>query len=299
MKFVCYIALAAFLLTACEAPRQKNGENFLPSGIQFNVISRDVKGQKVKNGDYVVMHFISKVGNDILDDTYKFGEPQTIMVKPETGLPSEVLPFLQVGDSVRITLSIDSLAKRTGNPNFAQLKEKGSNMEYAIKIFGIKTKEQVQAEALEKEKQAQETAEKKSKEEEAKLEEYIKKTGVEYKSLPSGLRFVITQAQPEATQAKQGDTVLVHYTGKFLDGKVFDSSVSRGEPFQFVLGIGAVIRGWDEGIAQLRKGEKATLVIPSRIGYGVQGAGGGQIPPFATLIFDVELLDIKSGKATK
>lgn len=298
MKFSC-IALAAALLWACEAPRQKNGENVLPSGIKFNIISRDAKGQKVKSGDYLVMHFISKVGNDILDDTYKFGEPQTIMVKPEIGLPSEVLPFLQVGDSVRITLNIDSLVKKTGNPNFAQLKEKGSNMEYAIKVFGIKTKEQVQAEAIEQEKKNQEKAEKNSKEEEDKLEAYIKKTGVEYKSLASGLRFAITQAKPEATQAKQGDTVLVHYTGKLLDGKVFDSSVSRGEPFQFVLGMGAVIRGWDEGIAQLRKGEKANLVIPSRIGYGAQGAGGGQIPPFATLIFDVELLDIKSGKAFK
>lgn len=299
MKFISYISLAAALLWACEAPRQKNGENVLPSGIKFNIISRDAKGQKVKNGDYVVMHFISKVGKDILDDTYKFGEPQTIMVKPEIGLPSEVLPFLQVGDSVRVTLSIDSLVKRIGNPNFAQLKEKGSNMEYAIKVFGIKTKEQVQAEAIEQEKKAKESAEKNSKEEEGKLEEYIKKTGLEYKSLASGLRFVITQAKPEATQAKQGDTVLVHYTGKLLDGKVFDSSVSRGEPFQFVLGMGAVIRGWDEGIAQLRKGEKATLIIPSRIGYGAQGAGGGQIPPFATLIFDVELIDIKPRQAVK
>ena len=299
MKLACYITLAVALLWACEAPRQKDGENVLPSGIKFKVISRDAKGQKVKSGDYLVMHFISKVGNDILDDTYKFGEPQTIMVKPEIGLPSEVLPFLQVGDSVRITLSIDTLVKRTGNPNFTQLKEKGNIMEYSIKVFGIKTKDQVQAEAIEQEKKAQEQAKKNSEQEEGKLEEYIKKGSIEYKQLASGLRFSITQTKPEGQQAKQGDTVLVHYTGKLLDGKVFDSSVSRGEPFQFVLGMGAVIRGWDEGIAQLRKGEKATLVIPSRIGYGAQGAGGGQIPPFATLVFDVELVDIKKGQGVK
>jgi FKBP-type peptidyl-prolyl cis-trans isomerase len=299
MKFISYIFLVAVLLWACEAPRKKNGENLLPSGIKFNIISRDAKGQKVKSGDYLVMHFVSKVGNDILDDTYKLGEPQTIMVKPEIGLPSEVLPFLQVGDSVRITLSIDTLVKRTGNPNFAQLKEKGNTMEYTVKVFSVKTKEQVQAEAIEQEKKNQEKAEKSAKEEEAKLEEYIKKTGVAYQSLPSGLRFIITQAKPEAPQAKAGDTVLVHYTGKLLDGKVFDSSIGRGEPFQFVLGMGAVIKGWDEGIAQLRKGEKATLIIPSRIAYGAQGAGGGLIPPFATLSFEVELVDIKPNKPVK
>jgi FKBP-type peptidyl-prolyl cis-trans isomerase len=299
MKLIGYICLVAALLWACEAPRKKNGEDVLPSGIKFQIISRDAKGQKVKSGEYLVMHFVSKVGNDVLDDTYKLGEPQTIMVKPETGLPSEVLPFLQVGDSVKITLSIDSLIKKTGNPNFAQLKEKGNTMEYAIKVFGVKTKEQVQAEALEKEKKAQEQAKINQEQEEGKLEEYIKKTGLTYNKLASGLRFTITQAKPDALKAKQGDSVLVHYTGKLIDGSVFDSSVSRGEPFQFVLGMGAVIRGWDEGIAQLRKGEKATLVIPSSMGYGAQGAGMGKIPPFATLVFDVELVDIKSAPEAK
>jgi FKBP-type peptidyl-prolyl cis-trans isomerase len=299
MKSISCISLAVLLLWACEAPRQKNGENILPSGIKFKVISRDAKGKKVKIGDYLVMHFISKIGKDTIDNTYKFPEPQIIMVRPEIGLPSEVLPFLQVGDSVKISLNIDTLIKKTGNPNFDQLKQKGNIMEYAVKILDIKTKEQVQAEAMEKEKKAQELAEKQAKEEEDKLEEYIKKTGVEYKSLPSGLRFTITQAKPEAPQAKAGDTVLVHYTGKLLDGKVFDSSISRGEPFQFILGMGAVIKGWDEGIAQLRKGEKATLLIPSRLGYGTRGAGGGLIPPFATLNFEVELIDIKQGKPLK
>ncbi|GAB4128951.1 MAG: hypothetical protein OHK0045_06950 [Raineya sp.] len=297
MKSACYTTFAMIaLLWACEAPRQRNGENILPSGVKFKIISRDTKGQKVKSGDYLVMHFVSKVGNDVIDDTYKLGEPQTIIVRPEAGLPSEVLPFLQVGDSVKISLSIDTLIKKTGNPGFMQLKEKGNTMEYAVKVFAIKTKKQVQAEAAEQEKKAQEQAKKSEEQEEAKLEEYIKKGSVEYKKLASGLRIAITQAKPEAAQAKEGDTVLVHYTGKLLDGKVFDSSISRGEPFQFVLGIGAVIRGWDEGIAQLRKGEKATLLIPSRIAYGAQGAGGGQIPPFATLVFDVELVDVKNNK---
>ncbi len=92
-----------------------------------------------------------------------------------------------------------------------------------------------------------------------------------------------------------GDVVVVHYTGWLENGKKFDSSVDRGEPFDFVLGRGQVIRGWDEGVAQLKVGDKARLTIPSEMGYGARGAGG-VIPPNATLIFEVELLDIRKGR---
>lgn len=107
----------------------------------------------------------------------------------------------------------------------------------------------------------------------------------------SGLEYVEIQAGTGA-QAKAGDTVRVHYTGKFLDGKVFDSSLSHGEPLEFPLGKGRVIRGWDEGIALMKVGGKAILTIPPQLAYGENGAGG-VIPPNATLLFDVELVGIK------
>ena len=87
-----------------------------------------------------------------------------------------------------------------------------------------------------------------------------------------------------------GDNVKVHYTGKLIDGTVFDSSVERGEPIEFTLGVGQVIPGWDEGIMLMSKGEKGVLYIPYYLGYGDRGAGS-VIPPFATLIFEVELID--------
>jgi len=108
---------------------------------------------------------------------------------------------------------------------------------------------------------------------------------------PSGLKVEILK-EGNGPIPKNGQTVVVHYTGTLVDGKKFDSSRDRGQPFSFPLGGGRVIRGWDEGIAMLKVGSRAKLTIPPQLGYGAQGAGG-VIPPNATLIFDVELIDAK------
>ena len=108
---------------------------------------------------------------------------------------------------------------------------------------------------------------------------------------PSGLKYIEMKVGEGATPEK-GQTVTVHYTGWLTNGKKFDSSKDRGQPFNFVLGQGRVIKGWDEGLATMKVGGARKLVIPPELGYGERGAGG-TIPPGATLIFDVELLAIK------
>ncbi len=107
-------------------------------------------------------------------------------------------------------------------------------------------------------------------------------TGLKYEDLSAG----------SGTEATAGTTVVVHYTGWLTDGTEFDSSVDRGEPFSFPLGAHRVIAGWDEGVAGMKVGGKRKLVIPPELGYGAQGAGG-VIPPNATLVFDVELLEVR------
>jgi peptidylprolyl isomerase len=111
----------------------------------------------------------------------------------------------------------------------------------------------------------------------------------------SGLQIIDTKPGTGASP-KSGQTVVVHYTGWLYNdgvkGKKFDSSVDRGEPFEFPIGQGQVIKGWDEGVGSMKIGGKRTLIIPPALGYGARGAGGA-IPPNATLMFDVELLSVK------
>jgi peptidylprolyl isomerase len=113
----------------------------------------------------------------------------------------------------------------------------------------------------------------------------------------SGLTYLVTR-HGTGQQLKAGDTVIVQYTGLLTNGTKFDSSLDRNQPFEFPLGAGRVIRGWDEGIVRLRVGDQATLIIPPQLGYGASGAGG-VIPPDATLIFIVEVVGIKETPADR
>jgi FKBP-type peptidyl-prolyl cis-trans isomerase len=122
-------------------------------------------------------------------------------------------------------------------------------------------------------------------------EEAMEKLAAGFDKTESGLRYKMIQ-KGSGKQAEKGKQVSVHYQGSLENGQVFDSSYKRKQPIDFQLGVGQVISGWDEGIALLQVGDKARFVIPSHLGYGSRGAGG-VIPPDATLIFDVELMDVK------
>jgi len=111
------------------------------------------------------------------------------------------------------------------------------------------------------------------------------------KTTDSGLKYE-ELVEGDGSVAENGQQVTVHYTGWLTDGSKFDSSVDRNQPFEFSLGRGMVIRGWDEGVAGMKIGEKRKLTIPPHLGYGAQGAGG-VIPPNSTLVFEVELLGIR------
>ncbi|WP_417444195.1 peptidylprolyl isomerase [Joostella sp.] len=132
--------------------------------------------------------------------------------------------------------------------------------------------------------------EKRLAEEKANAEKALEKLAAGFDKTESGLRYKLIQ-KGNGPKAEKGKTVSVHYKGQLENGQVFDSSYQRNQPIDFTLGAGQVIAGWDEGISLLQVGDKARFVIPAHLGYGSRGAGG-VIPPNATLIFDVELVNI-------
>ena len=139
-----------------------------------------------------------------------------------------------------------------------------------------------------------EQAEKKKKEEEfaANQQKLVDDMKKDMQVTDSGLYYKITKTNAAGKAPKSGDQVAVHYAGKLIDGTEFDNSFKRGEPIDIPIGVGQVIKGWDEGILLLKEGEAATLLIPSDLGYGARGAGG-VIPANAWLVFDVELMKVK------
>ncbi len=130
----------------------------------------------------------------------------------------------------------------------------------------------------------------KAKQEEKDRNAYLQENNITVQPTKSGLYYVENKAGT-GEQAKAGDVVVVHYTGKFLDGKKFDSSYDRNQPFEFKLGAGQVIKGWDEGVAYMKEGGKSTLIIPSNLAYGENDYYS--IPAYSTLVFEIELIKIK------
>jgi FKBP-type peptidyl-prolyl cis-trans isomerase len=161
---------------------------------------------------------------------------------------------------------------------------------YEIEILDVKTKAECEKEQANLQKSEQMKSDSLKNAEPLLREKYLKDNNITIKPQPSGLYFIPVLAGT-GPKAEAGKTVKVHYTGKLLNGKVFDSSRERQNPIEFMLGRGQVIKGWDEGITLMKQGGKATLIIPSAIGYSDRDMG--VIPPYSTLVFDVELVEVK------
>ena len=156
-------------------------------------------------------------------------------------------------------------------------------------IFEVELTASVSKDEFDAEQKAK--TEKLENEEEGKRNKYIKDNNISVAPTNSGLYYIELE-KGTGKKAEAGKTVAVHYKGMLLDGTVFDDSYSRGKPIEFPLGQGRVIPGWDEGISLMNEGGKAKLVIPSKIGYG-EGGSGQRIPPYSTLVFEVELVEVK------
>lgn len=235
--------------------------------------------------DYVTLIMTYGKKDSVVFDSREIPQDMVIpMIAPMfEGDIYDALGMMHIGDSASFVFPADSIFQKLFRmpqtpPEFAD----DPFMYFTVKMLNIQTKEEVEAEQQAKMMQMEA-------DEIGLLEAFIAENYPDAQPTEDGL-YVIETKPGKGAKPKAGQTITARYTGKFLDGTVFDSSIERGETFDFVLGQGQVIQGWDKGFAMMNKGEKATFVIPSSLAYG-QGRQG--IPPFSTLVFDVELVDFK------
>jgi FKBP-type peptidyl-prolyl cis-trans isomerase FkpA len=274
-----------------KKPSTKNTatKGVLPSSIAYQLFPGGIAGVKAKTGDMITMHIKVKAGDSTLFDSYALNEGKPVpaqIAKPQyNGDIMEVLTMLAAGDSAVFVVHQDSVMRNGMKPPYLKPADK---VNYFVKMVTIKDEAAYKAEqAIENEKAM--SAENKL------IDDYIAKKGLKkVQKTVSGLRYIITDYGKGET-AKPGVKATMNYTGKFLDDKPFDSNVlpefNHVSPFEFTLGQGQVIKGWDEGIQLLNKGSKATLIIPSPLGYGSRDSG--PIKANSVLVFDVELVDFK------
>ena len=262
----------------------------LESGLYF-IEQVKGNGKKPKETDIVKIHFkVSDLEGKVFFSSIDQGEPmrwEAGKVFDNEGA-TEALNLMSVGSKA---MAIVPSALGFGEQGRGQMVAPFTTLLYEFEMLSIQTKAQFDKEQADEQRKAEAEKNKAKGEELGKLNNYIKNNKITVKPTASGLYYIETLAGT-GEKPVAGKKVKVHYTGTLLDGTKFDSSVDRGQPFEFVLGQGQVIQGWDEGIAMMKKGGKARLLIPSAIAYGPDGRMP-TIPPSATLIFDVELIDFQ------
>jgi len=264
------------------------------SGMKYNMIT-DADGRTVKMDDFLTLNMLYKAtkNDSVLFNTFTNPQPLNFKFQPTlfNGAINDGLLMMSAGDSAHFVVKATSVYKDQ-LPAFLTADDE---LKYVIKMIKLSTAEEQQKEvaaaqaAQQKEAAAAQAIQ--LKKEEGILSKYIADNNLKAEKTESGLYYIIDKPG-KGGFPKPGQTVKVHYTGTLLDGSEFDSSVGRGTPFEFPLGQGRVIRGWDEGIPKFQKGGSGKLIIPSPLAYGAQ-AKGPKIPANSILVFEIELLDFK------
>lgn len=289
--FLLMVAAMAMLATSCQVNYEKT-----KSGLVYK-IHHGKNGEAIKPGQFVkfnIEYSIPEKKDTILNSTYGkipgYGQVDTSARVAYSFM--ELLPLCKEGDSVVFTISVDTLKKLNPSFEYNELLTRGGKIQGKLSVLKVfKNENEVQ--------QDYEAELKKEMEREVNyLQQYLAKKGVKAQKTKNGT-FVEIQTFGDTATAKadSGKQVTIMYKGYVLESnKVFDTNMdtTKGhtEPLQLVLGQGRVIPGWEEGIPYFGKGGKGKLYIPAMMGYGMQGAGA-DVPPYANLVFEVEVTDVK------
>lgn len=289
------IALVAASMVAFYSCSEYPGYKKTDSGLYYKFYDENDDAQKPEIGDVLTVSMsykIHKTDSVIFSSKDQPDASKLMLVKPVyKGDISEGIAMMGVGDSASFIVNADSFyIKNVGLQKSPETVKPGSLMVFEIKLVSIQKKADYEKEqALKMEKYNAMVEERKTKEPE-ETAAFLKTNKITAKPTVTGLYYVEV-IKGTGAKAEKGKTVKVNYTGKLLDGTIFDSSEGKA-PIEFVLGTGQVIPGWDEGLALMKSGGKAKFIIPSNLAYSARGAGD-IILPYTPLYFDVELIEVK------
>ena len=282
---------AALVLTACKKSKFE-GFKDTDSGLSYKFFKQG-EGVKAKEGDVITLQLKYYTEKDsLLFDSKSMGRPFMVQVpKPAyKGSFEEGFTMMVAGDSAAFMNSADSFFTKIVHGELPPQIKKGSFLKFCFKMEKIEGKADVEKKQAEDQKKQAEANAVRMAEEKSIIEKYVADNKITVAPSASGLYFM-EKHKGSGAKIVAGDTVYVKYTGKTLDGKVFDSSDHSPVPVKFQIGVGQVIKGWDEAVTKMNVGGKISILLPSSLAYGDRGAGE-QIPPFSPLLFDVEVYKV-------
>lgn len=286
-------------LCACNEKNPYPGYQKNNNGLYYRFFTQN-EGELPQIGELMEVKLCCMVN----DTTMIIPTTENVMMLQESRFPgdfNEGLSMMHKGDSASFIVNIDSTFKYLfGQPTLPAEFKSTDVMRFEImvkdfypeKVYAQNFANEVKNRNDERAAKLQSDYPEETAKAANELAKYLAKNNIVVEPTTSGLYYVMT-SEGNGEKPQVGKSVKMHYTGKLLNGTVFDSSVERGEPFQFVLGVGQVIPGWDEGVQLMSKGEKGILYIPYYLGYGERQAGE-KIAPFSNLMFEVELIDFET-----
>ena len=276
MKKIVYLTMAAIAFAACN----KKSE-ITDSGIEYTILFDDENERMVQKGDMLLVNLrMAAESNDsVLLETFSTNSPRYIPADDPS--LSTLFYMLSKGDSVDLFLSADTLFQKTFGTKTPESFKAGERIHFVIKLVDVFTQEEIA-------KKENEQVDNYKRQDDSTLSVYVSQQANVQKTA-SGLMYIVVEPG-KGKQAKKGDKVSMLYTGYLLNGDVFDENQNREKPFEFSLGLGQVIPGWDEGVAMMKEGGKYKFIIPWNLAYGDQNVG--PIAPYSSLVFDVEMVKV-------
>lgn len=282
------IYIFALFMWACNSSPYPEYSKADGSEVYYKLYMFGEDRQKPNPGDYIT----ADIAYQTMDDSVFFRGKRTFqLAKPDfNGSIEQCFMLLAEDDSASFIISADGLFNQTLDTKLPSFIPPKSNMKVGIRIHMIRTEKEYKREKEEFLAWIEDFGEY----EQTVLRHFIEEQEIEIKPTNSGMFFIPIKKSSGKT-VKKGDIVTVNYEGKFLNGEFFDSTVKRNQPFEFVYGTEwQVIEGMEEAIGMMREGEKALIILPSDLAWGPDGSSTGIVPPFTSVIYELELIQVRS-----